>query len=48
MSNKSKKSYSLITLANLSTEALYGIVSGNDYDESTKMLARRVINARLC
>ena len=48
MSNKSKISYSLITLTNLSTEALYEIESCNDYDEKTRRLARRAINARSC
>ena len=39
-------SMSLSTLNYLSTEALYEILDDKSYDEETKSLARRVINAR--
>lgn len=42
------QSMSLVTLSHLTTEALYNVVNGNEYDEETKSLARRIINSRCC
>jgi len=45
---KALASMSLSALNYLSTEALYEILNDKNYDEETKSLARRVINARKC
>lgn len=47
MRNK-MQSMSLITLTYLSDDALSDVINGNNYDEETKVLARRVLNSRKC
>ena len=42
------KEYSLITLNNLSNDALGDIIHGSDFSETTKKNARRVVNNRAC
>lgn len=43
---KVKASMSLATLTYMNSEVLREILSDKDYDEETKGLARRVLNAR--
>jgi hypothetical protein len=43
-----ESSMSLHALSHLSTEFLYEIINGSEYDSETKSLARRVINSREC
>lgn len=44
---ENKQSMSLLTLSHMTTEYLYEIVRGKEFDEETKQLAQRVINARI-
>ena len=45
---KNKQSMSLLTLSYLSTEFLYEIKNGSEYDDETKALSVRVLNSRGC